>query len=160
MRFEEAKILYKNKQYSGAYYLAGYAIELGMKACFCKKIKKYTMPNKQAVNNVHVHDLNSLRKTCEFPPFPPSGSTNQLMHVSRYIHLNPYSARLIGSKEEIEQYPYSSFAQYIGEKSSELIYPEKVLELFSHDSSASKDFVIRNADYQQTLERVEYTYKW
>jgi len=84
----------------------------------------------------------------------------QLMHVSRYIHLNPYSARLIGSKEEIEQYPYSSFAQYIGEKSSELIYPEKVLELFSHDSSASKDFVIRNADYQQTLERVEYTYKW
>jgi HEPN domain-containing protein len=64
MRIEEAKILYENKHYSGAYYLAGYAIELGLKAFFCKKVKKYTFPDKQATNNVYTHDLNNLRKAC------------------------------------------------------------------------------------------------
>jgi len=84
----------------------------------------------------------------------------QLMHVSRYIHLNPYSARQIKSKEEIEQYPYSSFSQYIHGTRSDITHPEKVLELFSNNPQAYKSFVIQNADYQQTLEHVKYTYKW
>ncbi len=99
-RLKEAKILYYNKLYSGAYYLAGYAIEIGMKACFCKQIKKYTMPDKDALNNVYVHDLNKLRDTCGLKAeFEKDSIINVLLtqkwgtvkdwsEKSRYIEIN------------------------------------------------------------------------
>lgn len=65
-RLKEAKILYKSREYSGAYYLAGYAIELGIKAFYCKSRKKYAFPPEpKVVDNLYVHDLNKLMTTCE-----------------------------------------------------------------------------------------------
>lgn len=66
VRLDEAKILYKSKKYSGAYYLAGYAIELGIKAFYCKSRRKYTFPPEpKVVNRLYVHDLNDLITVCE-----------------------------------------------------------------------------------------------
>lgn len=65
-RLQEAKILYKSRKYSGAYYLAGYAIELGIKAFYCKGIRKYTFPpDPQVVKDLYQHNLNKLMKACE-----------------------------------------------------------------------------------------------
>lgn len=59
-RLREAKILLDNSCSSGAYYLAGYAIECALKACIAKKTLRYEFPNKEFVNECHKHRLNEL----------------------------------------------------------------------------------------------------
>ena len=67
-RLKEAKILYRKKQYSGAYYLSGYAIELGLKAYYCKGVKKHTFPDREVVNKLYKHDLDDLLDICGLKP--------------------------------------------------------------------------------------------
>ena len=40
IRLKEAQILLKNGNYDGAYYLSGYVVECGLKACIAKGTKK------------------------------------------------------------------------------------------------------------------------
>jgi HEPN domain-containing protein len=66
IRLGEANILFSNKKYSGAYYLAGYAIELGIKAYYCKGRKRYTFPpDPSVVKSLYTHDLNGLMTVSE-----------------------------------------------------------------------------------------------
>lgn len=60
IRLNEAKILLDNHKYSGAYYLCGYALECGLKACISKKIKRSQFPDLKFVSKSWVHDLNQL----------------------------------------------------------------------------------------------------
>ena len=46
----------------GAYYLAGYAAECGLKACIAKQTKKHDFPDKDTVNKSYTHDLTQLLK--------------------------------------------------------------------------------------------------
>ncbi|PJE51570.1 MAG: DNA-binding protein [Candidatus Yanofskybacteria bacterium CG10_big_fil_rev_8_21_14_0_10_36_16] len=60
-RIREAITLFNNKEYSGAYYLAGYAVELALKACYCKNVKEKSFPPKKSVyQKLYSHDLNDL----------------------------------------------------------------------------------------------------
>ena len=60
-----------------------------------------------------------------------------LMHLSRYIHLNPVSAGLVGSAEEWE---FSSYRDYIGERDGQL--PQSAIVLSQFESpDRYKDFV-------------------
>lgn len=59
-RIREAKILFKAGEYSGAYYLAGYAVECALKACFAKGINRYDFPEKGRADKVFTHDLPTL----------------------------------------------------------------------------------------------------
>lgn len=60
-RMTEAKILLAKRKYSGAYYLGGYAVELALKACYCKKVKKGSFPPERAIyDKLYDHDLNKL----------------------------------------------------------------------------------------------------
>jgi HEPN domain-containing protein len=60
MRIEEARILLKVKKYSGAYYLAGYAVEFGLKACIAKKTQRHEYPDKDFAYKCYTHDLEKL----------------------------------------------------------------------------------------------------
>jgi hypothetical protein len=60
MRLKESKILLDSGNYSGAYYLCGYAIECGLKACIAKEYKKYIFPDKKFVASCYTHDLVAL----------------------------------------------------------------------------------------------------
>lgn len=60
LRLDESKILLKQQQWSGAYYLAGYAVECGLKSCIAKQFLANEFPDKKFVNNVFTHDLQSL----------------------------------------------------------------------------------------------------
>lgn len=60
IRLKEARVLFKNKCYDGAYYLAGYAVECGLKACIAKKTKKYDFPDKKTVQGSYTHDFLTL----------------------------------------------------------------------------------------------------
>ncbi len=44
IRLDEAQTLLAAKKYSGAYYLAGYSVECGMKACVAKNIRAEVVP--------------------------------------------------------------------------------------------------------------------
>ncbi len=60
-RIDEAKILLDSGQYSGAYYLAGYSIELAFKACYCKTVKEKSFPPKRDIyNKLYNHNLSGL----------------------------------------------------------------------------------------------------
>ena len=64
-----------------------------------------------------------------------------LIHISRYIHLNPRSWRL---------YPYSSIRDYRGKTSTEWLQPQKILSLFS-DSEAYTEFLADYEDHRDQL---------
>jgi hypothetical protein len=61
-RLREAKLLFREGEYSGAYYLAGYVIECAFKVCITKGFKKYEMPDKKLVSDSHTHNLELLAK--------------------------------------------------------------------------------------------------
>jgi len=61
-RLKESKLLLDNGYFSGAYYLAGYAVECALKACIAKQINLHEIPSKSFVNEFYVHDLEKLVK--------------------------------------------------------------------------------------------------
>ena len=60
IRLQEAKVLFDNRRYEGAYYLLGYAVECTFKACIAKQTKRYDFPDRKFVNDIYTHDLNKL----------------------------------------------------------------------------------------------------
>lgn len=61
-RLGDAQALLADERWSGAYYLAGYAIECSLKACILKQIARWRMPDKKLVQDSHTHDLVDLVK--------------------------------------------------------------------------------------------------
>jgi HEPN domain len=59
-KLEDARILFQNKRYSGAYYLAGYTVELALKARIAATMVAETIPDKTFIKKVFDHDLNAL----------------------------------------------------------------------------------------------------
>lgn len=78
-------------------------------------------------------------------------SENQLLHLTRYIHLNPYSSHLI-SLDQITSYPYSSLPEYLS-GNYHLTNPSVVLDI---NPRRYESFVLDHADYQQQLERLKH----
>jgi hypothetical protein len=62
IRLLESQALFRARHFSGAYYLAGYAIECALKACIAKQFKRYEFPDRKRVNESYTHDLKALAK--------------------------------------------------------------------------------------------------
>ncbi len=62
IRIREAGTLIGKKRYDGAYYLCGYAVECGLKACIAKQTKTCDFPDKDTVNQSYTHSLTQLVK--------------------------------------------------------------------------------------------------
>jgi hypothetical protein len=60
LRLDEAKILVREREYSGAYYIAGYAIECALKARIAAQFRENEIPDKNVVNKVYTHDPTDL----------------------------------------------------------------------------------------------------
>jgi HEPN domain-containing protein len=60
LRLNEAKLLARENQPSGAYYIAGYAIECALKARIASQFRENEIPDKNLVNRVYTHDLAEL----------------------------------------------------------------------------------------------------
>jgi HEPN domain-containing protein len=59
-KLEAANVLADQKHWSNAYYLAGYSIELALKACVAKQISANTIPEKSLITRVYTHDIGAL----------------------------------------------------------------------------------------------------
>jgi len=82
-------------------------------------------------------------------------SNEQLIHLSRYIHLNPYSSFVVKSIPQLLSYSYSSFPEYLKESSFSLCDKKIILEQFKN-IKAYKNFVLDQADYQRKLEIIKH----
>jgi HEPN domain-containing protein len=60
LRLAEARALLDQGHPSGAYYLAGYAAELGLKAIVASKFRSDEIPDKGFVNSIYTHSLATL----------------------------------------------------------------------------------------------------
>src|SRR5436189_755299 len=61
-RARDAKTLLDARHYSGAYHLAGLAVECALKACIAKRSKRHDFPDKKFAADCFDHDLTKLRK--------------------------------------------------------------------------------------------------
>lgn len=62
LRLREAKALYKARLYDGAVYLAGYAVELALKARICKPLKITEYPESGELSKTYrTHKLEHLK---------------------------------------------------------------------------------------------------
>ena len=59
-RLKEAKVLLGAGCWSGAYYLAGYAVELGLKAQIAKAFRAGVIPDKNFVTRIYSHRFSEL----------------------------------------------------------------------------------------------------
>jgi hypothetical protein len=60
LRLAEATLLVQVGQPSGAYYLAGYAVECALKARIAAQFKENEIPDRALVNRIYTHDLSDL----------------------------------------------------------------------------------------------------
>jgi HEPN domain-containing protein len=60
LRRDEAKLLMQAKQWSGAYYIAGYAVECALKARLAAQFRENEIPDRNLVNRIYTHDLAEL----------------------------------------------------------------------------------------------------
>lgn len=80
----------------------------------------------------------------------------QLLHLSRYIHLNPYTSYVIKTFEDLKNYPYSSLPEFLGEEvEDEICQKEIILDNFENKEAYQK-FIFDQADYQRRLEEIRH----
>lgn len=79
----------------------------------------------------------------------------QLLHVSRYIHLNPYTSYIIKGIRQLETYPYSSLSEYLNLQPSTYCQKDIVLSQF-HNVAAYKQFLYDQAEYQRELDKIKH----
>lgn len=78
----------------------------------------------------------------------------QLLHLSRYIHLNPVVA---GLSNTVEAYAWSSYRTYIGiEAPNRLAHPAIVLGMIGNEADRYRTFVEDQISYAQELELVKH----
>jgi HEPN domain-containing protein len=59
-KLDDARFLLANGRSGNAYYLAGYAVELLLKAVLASRFKADTIPSKELVKDIFIHDLTKL----------------------------------------------------------------------------------------------------
>lgn len=59
-RLVEAKLLLDHGHWSGAYYLSGYAVECGLKACIAGLMKADEFPDKEFAQKCYTHSIEAL----------------------------------------------------------------------------------------------------
>ena len=59
-KLDDAVALVQIRSYSNAYYISGYAIELGLKACIAEQISVETIPDKDIIKGILSHDFVAL----------------------------------------------------------------------------------------------------
>ncbi len=84
----------------------------------------------------------------------------QLIHVSRYIHLNPYSSEIVKSFDNLFRYRFSSIMEYLYQAT--LVNTLIILNTgyFLNNRNKYKSFITNRAEYQKSLEVIKHVKKW
>lgn len=82
----------------------------------------------------------------------PIETDMQLLHVSRYIHLNPFVSGLV---KNLAVYPYSSYKSFTEPASVGFCIIKPVLDFFKNPKEYKK-FINDHKDYAQELEKIKH----
>lgn len=82
-------------------------------------------------------------------------SDEQLIHVARYIHLNPLTTYIVKDPTELEFYPWSSLIQYLDSNESGIAETDMILNYFKSKNEYKK-FIFDQTDYQRKLDRIKH----
>ena len=80
---------------------------------------------------------------------------DQLLHVHRYIHLNPYVSYVVKDIKELEEYKYSSFPEYLNREKNEICDKPIILSHFPTIKQYKK-IITDQADYQRELGQIKH----
>ena len=64
-RLEEAGVLLEKEFWTGAYYMAGLAVECALKAYLVRGVQQYDFPDKNFINRAYTHKLRDLAQLDE-----------------------------------------------------------------------------------------------
>lgn len=81
-------------------------------------------------------------------------SDEQLVHLSRYIHLNPTTSFLVKA-EELMNYEWSSLPEYLDLKQGGFVVKDVILDFFKSQEQYKK-FVFDQIEYAQELESLKH----
>lgn len=76
----------------------------------------------------------------------------QLLHLSRYIHLNPMVSGLVSS---LENYHWSSYMVHTGKRHDQLCQPKMIKDFFKSSIDYEK-FVLDRVSYAKTLDKIKH----
>lgn len=79
----------------------------------------------------------------------------QLLHVTRYIHLNPLTSYILKDINQLENYPWSSYMDYFSIRKLSFINKNLLLGFFS-SKNALKKFTSDQVDYQRKLGKIKH----
>jgi len=79
----------------------------------------------------------------------------QLIHLARYIHLNPHSSFVIKTSKDLLAYPHSSLGEYLKPKGIGFCQKELIYAYFKTPREY-REFVLNQADYQRNLEIIKH----
>ena len=82
-------------------------------------------------------------------------NNTQLLHVSRYIHLNPHTSYVVKNLLELEAYKWSSYPEYIHNTNHNFYNKDIILSQFKSKDDYKK-FVGDQADYQRELAKIKH----
>lgn len=60
VRFDDSVMLIENRRFSSAYYLCGYSVELGLKACIARQVRSEEIPERGLLQKVYTHEFRAL----------------------------------------------------------------------------------------------------
>ena len=60
LRLQDAVVLLDAGRWEAAYYLLGYCVECGLKACVAKQFREHEVPEKALVNSFYTHRIDEL----------------------------------------------------------------------------------------------------
>lgn len=78
LRLREARVLLAAGETSGAYYLAGYAVECALKAVIAKETQQHEFPDRDRVRDSYTHDLEKLLKVAKLNSALDAQTNDQL----------------------------------------------------------------------------------
>lgn len=116
-------------------------------------IRKYI--HRLASSYSHFYNLKSHQKGSVFESKFKAvriKTQDQLIHLSRYIHLNPTTSYLVKNPQD---YLYSSYNIYLKKKKSDFVDPSDVMVDFKSATSYQK-FVLNQKDYQRELKQIKH----
>lgn len=106
-KLDDAVLLSEHRRFSNAYYLSGYAVEIGLKACIARQITTDVIPDRGFINDTYRHELKKLigiagltRELQDREGQDPAFAANWALVAQwnpevRYESVDSYSAQLL-----------------------------------------------------------------
>lgn len=99
------------------------------------------------------HDRNGALFQGPFKATHPD-TDEEVIHLTRYLHLNPVTAYLI-DPTKLENYPWSSFPEYMSLTDKQICDTSFVKSIFS-TAEKYKQFVLDQVDYAKELAQINH----